>query len=272
MACRGGAGEGDGRVKLATFSEGPLERVRKQWTTLGEEDPFWAVLTRPGTSGGRWDQTAFFETGVREIEKVIGTAQRISPVRFGTAVDFGCGVGRLSQSLAARFDRVIGIDIAASMINEAIRLNQFPDRCEYMHNIAADLAVLPDESADFIYSSITLQHVIPPLAQRYIREFFRVVRPGGQVIFQLPSRPRSLARHWVKSVVPVAFTNLLWRLRTGSPGAIESYFMPESGVVDLVKRSNGSIALVERNQVGPPGWQSRTYFCERNRAATEPLN
>jgi SAM-dependent methyltransferase len=247
----------------------PLDRVRKQWTALGEKDPFWAVLTRPGMRGGRWDLAAFFETGVVEIEKVIQTAQRIAPIRFGTAVDFGCGVGRLCQALAARFERVIGIDIAASMIQEAMRLNQFPSRCEYVHNVAADLAALPDAYADFIYSSITLQHMPPPLARLYIQEFFRVARPGGHVIFQLPSRPRSLLRHRVKSAVPVAFTNLLWRLRTGSPEAIESYFMSEGIVADWAKRSRGSVACVESNQDGPPGWQSRTYFCVRDCAYTE---
>jgi ubiquinone/menaquinone biosynthesis C-methylase UbiE len=133
-----------------------------------------------------------------------------------------------------------------------------------MHNVAAYLAALPDASADFVYSSITLQHVVPPLAQCYIREFFRVARPGAPVIFQLPSRPRSLVRHWVKRLIPVAFTNLLWRLRTGSPEAIESYFTPENEIADLVKRSHGSVAHAESNQEGPPGWQSRTYFCVRN--------
>ncbi|HEY1758327.1 MAG TPA: class I SAM-dependent methyltransferase [Bryobacteraceae bacterium] len=247
--------------RVATLTKEPLDRVKRQWTALGEKDPFWAVLTRPGTSGGRWDRAAFFETGVQEIGRVIGTAQHFSPVRFGTAVDFGCGVGRLSQALSARFERVIGIDIAASMIDEAVRLNQFTDRCEYLHNVAADLAVVPDESVDFLYSSITLQHVIPMLAQGYIREFFRVVRPGGVVVFQLPSGPRSVTRHWVKSAMPVALTNFLWRIRTGSPEAIESYFTPEGGVAKIVDQAHGSIVHVESNEDGPPGWQSRTYFC-----------
>jgi SAM-dependent methyltransferase len=244
----------------------PLERVRKQWTTLGEEDPFWAVLTRPGMSGGRWDRAAFFETGVKEIEGAIEVAQRVFPIHFGTAVDFGCGVGRLSQALAARFDRVIGIDIAASMIREAILLNQFADRCEYIHNVAADLTVIPDASVDFVYSNITLQHMTPALSRLYIQEFFRIVRPGGHVIFQMPSGPRSQARHWVKRVVPIALTNLLWRMRTRSPEAIESHFIPEGEVADLVMQSDGSVALVESNREGPPGWQSRKYFCLGNGA------
>ena len=106
-------------------------------------------------------------------------------------MDFGCGVGRLSQALAVHFDRVVGIDIAASMIQTAAQLNGIPGRCEYMHNVRADLAALGDESVDFIYSNITLQHMVPSLAGSYIREFFRIARPGAHVIFQLPSRPRS---------------------------------------------------------------------------------
>jgi SAM-dependent methyltransferase len=241
-----------------------LDRVRREWTALGKKDPFWAVLTRPEMSGGRWDPAAFFETGVLEIERAIQAAQRISPIRFGTAVDFGCGVGRLSQALAARFERVIGIDVAESMIQEATRLNRFPDRCGYMHNVAADLAALPDASVDFVYSSITLQHMAPSLARLYIREFFRAARPCGFVIFQLPSRPRPLVRHWVKSALPIAFTNLLWRLRTGSPEAIEAHFIPETEVRGLVERCGGSAAHVESNQEGPSGWENRTYFCVRN--------
>src|SRR6266849_2895466 len=138
-----------------------LSRVRHQWTTLGERDPFWAILSETDKKDGGWDQTAFFQTGIDEIEEVLRTARSLAPVRSGLAVDFGCGVGRLSQALAMHFQRVVGVDIAASMLRTAVVLNRFPDRCEYLHNIAADLSVLPERSADFIYSSITLQHVVP---------------------------------------------------------------------------------------------------------------
>ena len=240
-----------------------LTRVRNQWTILGERDPFWAILSDTGKKGGGWDQAAFFQTGVDEIDKVLRTASSLSPVRYGSAVDFGCGVGRLSQALAAHFERVVGVDIAASMIRTAVELNRFPDRCEYVHNVAADLSVLPDQSADLIYSSITLQHVVPALARCYIREFFRIARPGALVIFQLPSRPRSIVRHAIKSVVPVWLLNIVWRLRTGSPEAMESYSMAETKVIQLVKESGGEVLRVEDNQNGPPGWQSRKYFCVR---------
>jgi ubiquinone/menaquinone biosynthesis C-methylase UbiE len=240
-----------------------LSRVRHQWTTLGERDPFWAILAEAGKKGGRWDQAAFFQTGIDEIDQVLRTARNLAPVRYGSAVDFGCGVGRLSQALAMHFERVVGVDIAASMIRTALELNRFPDRCEYVHNVAADLAVLSDRSADFIYSSITLQHVVPALARCYIREFFRIAQPGALVIFQLPSRPRSIVWHSIKSIVPVWVSNILWRFRTGSPEAMETYSMREEKIVRIVKDSGGEVLCVEDNQNGPPGWQSRKYFCVR---------
>ena len=240
-----------------------LNRVRHQWTTLGERDPLWAILSETGKKCGGWDRAAFFKTGVDEIDEVLRKVRDLSPIEFGSAVDFGCGVGRLSQALSLHFERVIGVDIAESMIRNAVELNRFPDRCEYIHNVAADLSVLPDRSADLIYSSITLQHVVPALARRYIREFFRVVRPGGLVIFQLPCRPRSVLWHAIKSVAPVGVANMIWRLRTGSPEAMETYSMAEKKVVDLVEESGGAILRVEENQNGPPGWQSRKYFCIR---------
>jgi len=240
--------------------------VRKQWTKLGESDPFRAILSRPGEKAGSWDRTAFFETGVAEIEEVLRVARQFAPIRIASAMDFGCGVGRLSQALALHFVRVIGIDIAAPMIDAAAQLNKFPGRCEYVHNVTADLAMLGNASVDFVYSNITLQHMAPPLAERYIREFFRVARPGAHVIFQVPSRPRSAAWYWAKNAAPIALSNLLWRVRTGNREAMESYFVAEKRVKDLVEQSGGSVRLAKSDRSGPPGWQSRKYFCTRNGA------
>jgi ubiquinone/menaquinone biosynthesis C-methylase UbiE len=240
-----------------------LIRARNQWTVLGERDPLWAILSETDKKGGGWDRTAFFQTGVDEINAMLNTAESLAMVRYESAVDFGCGVGRLSQALAAHFKYVAGVDIAEPMIRRADELNRFGDRCEYIHNVAADLSVLRDESFDLVYSSITLQHVVPRLAQSYIAEFFRIVRPGGLVIFQLPCRPRSVVWHAIKSILPIAVANMIWRLRTGSPEAMETYATPEAKVIRFVEESGGKVLRVEDNQLGPPGWQSRRYFCIR---------
>jgi ubiquinone/menaquinone biosynthesis C-methylase UbiE len=80
----------------------------------------------------------------------------VNPAR---ALDFGCGVGRLAQALLPRFERVDGVDIAPSMLELAARYNKDPARCVFHLNERADLALFPDRSFTFIYTSLVLQHV-----------------------------------------------------------------------------------------------------------------
>lgn len=51
---------------------------------------------------------------------------------------------------------------------------------------ATDLREMPDASYDFVISSNTLEHVANPI--RALREWFRVVRPGGVLLLVLPHR------------------------------------------------------------------------------------
>src|SRR5262245_18956478 len=117
-----------------------LEDLQKHWDRFGETDPLWAILTKPGTEGGRWDITEFLTTGVDEIQEVIQYAQAIAPgFAMGRALDFGCGVGRLTQALAKHFLQADGVDIAPSMIESAKRLNVAGEQCRYWLNSSADL-------------------------------------------------------------------------------------------------------------------------------------
>jgi ubiquinone/menaquinone biosynthesis C-methylase UbiE len=42
-----------------------------------------------------------------------------------------------------------------------------------------DLRIFPDNTFDFIYSNFVLQHIKPDYTKAYIREFLRVLAPGG---------------------------------------------------------------------------------------------
>jgi SAM-dependent methyltransferase len=165
-----------------------LEELRKDWDALGRIDPMWAVLTDPERRGRNWDEESFFATGREEIAGVMRDLGRLGrPVRRGRCLDFGCGVGRLTQALAEHFERCDGVDIAPSMLEEARRLNRRGARCVFHLNDTDDLALFPDGTFDLVYSNIVLQHVGPVLAKAYIREFLRLLAPGGLALFQLPS-------------------------------------------------------------------------------------
>lgn len=161
------------------------------WEDAARKDPLWAILSDPAKRNRAWDLDEFFETGRREIARLFTDLRALRySLRPGDALDFGCGVGRLTQALAPSFQRVTGVDVSPTMIRLAERLNRFPDRVRYVVNTRPDLVVLPAMSFDFIYSDIALQHIPPDQSRAYIAEFLRVLKPGGLAVFQLTAEHR----------------------------------------------------------------------------------
>jgi len=165
-----------------------LNEVGLNWDEFGKQDPLWAILTDPRYRGNRWDPNKFFETGRAHISGVMTELDRIGvKVQRRWALDFGCGVGRLTQALCEHFVQCSGVDIAPSMVAEAERYNRYGARCQYHVNKADNLRLFADNSFDFVFSLIVLQHLEPENAKGYIREFMRVLAPGGVLVFQVPS-------------------------------------------------------------------------------------
>ena len=150
-----------------------LRRLARNWNEFAARDPLWSILTLDDKRGNRWNLDEFLGTGRSEINAALRWARECRP-QFGAgrALDFGCGVGRLTQALAASFAEVHGVDISENMIEAARRLDP-EERATYHVNGSADLALFPDEHFDFVYSSITLQHMEPWLMRGYLREFVR---------------------------------------------------------------------------------------------------
>lgn len=174
------------------------------WEAHARHDPLWAILSDPAKKNRGWEIDRFFESGEREIRFLLRDLESIA-LRKDDALDFGCGVGRLTHPLSRYFDRVTGVDISPTMIELASELNQEPDRVRFVRNTREDLSVFPAGSFDFVYTNIVLQHVPPSLAKRYITEFLRVLRPGGVLVFQLPSHPRPEEELNVRAMLDSAY-------------------------------------------------------------------
>jgi 2-polyprenyl-3-methyl-5-hydroxy-6-metoxy-1,4-benzoquinol methylase len=172
-----------------------LVDAKATWERLAQEDPLWAVLTDPAKSGHRWNQEEFFETGRREITILF---QHLRSIGLATGchrvLDFGCGVGRLTQAFAEKCEEVHGVDISEAMIAQAKHYNRFPEKCQYHVNSVPNLELFADDSFDLIYTSIVLQHVPTDFINRYLTEFVRLVSPQGVLIFQLPEVFKSMPR------------------------------------------------------------------------------
>ena len=169
-------------------ADGDLAALRRTWDAWGREDPLWAVLSVDDRRGNRWDAEEFLRTGREHVAWMLGWLRElgIEPAR-GDWLDFGCGVGRLTQALAAHAGTVLGVDIAPSMVERAHALAATLNNVRFEADDSGDLRRHPDGSFDLVCSFLVLQHIPTEIALGYVSEFVRVLRPGGVAVFGAPS-------------------------------------------------------------------------------------
>lgn len=237
-----------------------IKDLQKNWNELGRIDPLWSVLTWRAKKGGKWNLEEFFATGKAEIDSVMEYAKSLG-VCFprGRALDFGCGVGRVTQPLADYFDEVCGVDIASSMIELANAYNRRRDKCKYYLNEKDDLRQFSDDSFDFVYSNITLQHMEPRYFKNYIREFLRVLNPNGLLIFQLPSEPARTIEGIAIRFVPQVLLNVYRRGRYSGRPIIEMHGMKREDVVEFLEHNGARLVDVKEDQSSGQDWISFRY-------------
>jgi SAM-dependent methyltransferase len=252
-----------------------LRSLRRHWDAYGRQDPFWAILTQPDKVQGRWNADEFFRTGRDEIASVMSYISMLGlTVGTNRALDFGCGVGRLTQALASHFDEVVGIDIAPSMI-ELARAHDRTGHCRFVLNDTDSLPGIESGTFDFVYSNIVLQHMEPRFTRRYLAEFLRVLRPGGLLLFQLPAALvpvwPPVARRGYKALVPEPVLAICRRLRLSVEfPRMEGHSLPRSEVVALLTSAGGDVLDVGDDESAGPQWRSYRYCVRRLGAECKP--
>ena len=241
-----------------------LGQSRLHWDDMAELDPYWSILTEPGTKHGKWNLERFLATGEAEIGSVLESGcQWGLPHRCGWALDFGCGVGRLTRPLAKRFDRVVGLDISYSMLQRAAELNDGPN-VSFVANATPSLPFAA-ESFDLIYTAIVLQHVTSRAAIRsYIAEFIRTLKSGGLLVMQIPTYVPLRRRLQAKRRLYAGLRSLglpdhlLYKQLGLHP--IPMNFLPEPEVQNIVQvRGARFLKSVVDHRAGPY-IESRTYY------------
>src|SRR5262245_5241774 len=154
------------------------------WEHLAKADAYWAVLTHEEfrrKNLNEQSRASFFASGEEEIRDTFAALRAqvdptFSPQR---ALDFGCGVGRLSLPLAQRCVEVVGVDVSDTMLCEAA------DNCKASGVRNVTLVKGDDELSgvsgqfDLVHTYIVLQHVPVERGTRIFRRLVELVKPGG---------------------------------------------------------------------------------------------
>jgi SAM-dependent methyltransferase len=160
-------------------------RQARDWDDLATVDPLWAVLSVDDKRNRRWELEAFLSTGEAEVEHMLATAAKLNrPARRERALDFGCGVGRLTRALASHLAEVVGIDVSERMLEHARRLNADTPNLTF-----ASSDEPPAGPFDLVVANLVLQHLPSKARARdNIRRLIEAARQEGLVVFQLPTR------------------------------------------------------------------------------------
>lgn len=152
-------------------------RIERTRATQGARAAFEAAYT---ASSDPWASAApRYRYQERKYEQIMAL---LPPRRFADTLDLGCGLGLLSQHLATRSDRVLGIDVADAALDHA-RV-----RAAAVTNLSfaqGDLLNLPGE-LDGRFDLVVLADILyylSPLDDELLKgistRIARLLRPGG---------------------------------------------------------------------------------------------
>ncbi len=241
-----------------------MNRWIRQWDRLGAIDPYWAVLTDPNKKGGLWSHDEFFATGEFEISNLFNDLQKLGiTFNTSTALDFGCGVGRLSRALSSRFIEVIGVDISSSMLKEATATNEHLPNIKFLRIDGSTLSQLADNSIDFVYSNISLQHSPRRIQIAAIQEFLRVLKPRGIAVFHAPTFERKNLISLLHRILPTRILNLGRIILHGYNRVMEMHPLDQRDVKRILVANRAKLLHQERSPCAGDAFISYRYIIRK---------
>ena len=155
----------------------------RAWQQYGKDNPYFGVLSDERFRGASLCESAlrdFHASGEQYVQETLALCQRHFAAPVPTkALDFGCGVGRLTLALARHFESVTGIDVSQAMLDEARTscntLGVGNVRwCEKLEELAHE-----EGTFSFINTFIVLQHIEPTRGLGFIAAMLRLLDQGG---------------------------------------------------------------------------------------------
>jgi SAM-dependent methyltransferase len=154
------------------------------WELWGQRDPYFGVISNDKYRRKNLTQASkmeFFQSGEGHVHHLLEVCRKYVDKDFApkSALDFGCGVGRITIPLARVVERVVGLDVADSMLSEA-RNNRDLYRASNVELLKSDDSLSAvSGSFDLVHSTIVFQHLEPARGRELFRKLLSLLAPGG---------------------------------------------------------------------------------------------
>ena len=225
------------KLKIDECSREQLEKIFEKtmmvWGKWGEEEPYWSVLTSDEYkmenlnsdvvenfyNSGRYDTSCIGATLIRN-----GRINNLNEMKNLDIVEIGCGCGRITQSLAENFRKVIAVDISKGNL-EIAKQHIVDENVEFRQiSKVEDYNTLP--IADVIYTIIVLQHNCPPVIEYIIDAMLGRLRDSGIAMFQVPTYKRRYTFEYEKYVEEMMGHEL------------EMHLLPQKRIFEIAYKNN----------------------------------
>lgn len=155
-------------------------RMRRDWDERAVTNPRWFIAS--SVEGG---EAEFHASGVQDVAFFFsGLEDLLTPKT--DVLDLGCGLGRMDRVIAPRVRSLVGVDVSPEMIRQAQARLAEQSNVRFLAVSGSDFQGVEPASLDLVFSHIVLQHVPREVAASYLRDALRVLRPGGDFVFQVP--------------------------------------------------------------------------------------
>lgn len=162
------------------------------WERLAQKNPRYYINSDQGRG---ITEEEFRKSGESAYEKLIAQDKLLNGRE--SILDFGCGTGRLTEFMTKDFNKVIGVDISATMIAQAKARLKDLKNVELFEIDGASIP-LPGRSVDIVFAYLVFQHIKERnMVENAFGEIFRVLAEAGILKVLLRSdKQKNMNRWW----------------------------------------------------------------------------
>lgn len=239
-----------------------LKHMESVWSKYGKEDPYYSVLTNKIFKKSIINKKTikeFYYTSNSDFNFINSALNRnsIQLEKESTVLDFGCGLGRIGARFVENNQPYIGVDISRPHLMQAEQYFSEMNFQNYEFILLEDF-LQRAEIADLVFSLIVLQHNPPPVIALLIEQMCKALRPGGTVIFQVPTRLNGYRFNMGEYV-----------LNPPNHGVMEMHAFPQQEIFKIL-RSHGCtpVEVFEADMIGPIG-ESTIFVAVKDRKPSQ---